>query len=135
MKKKSKIQINICAQPNIWPNKYKWNRMRYHCTLNQSGKFRKSEDMCWVRKWNKFRNSHIALLEVEIGTGTLDKASGHHLLKLNMCISYDPSILHLSTSPREILTYLNLDTYTRMLLAVFSAVPNWYFWKQQCPAK
>ena len=83
--------------------------------------------MCWVRKWNKFRNSHIVLLEVEIGTGTLDKASGYHLLKLNICISYDPAILHLSTSPREILTYLNLDTYTRMLLAVFSAVPNWYF--------
>lgn len=44
-----------------------------------------------------------------------------------MCISYDPAILPLSTSPREILTHLNLDTYTRMLLAVFSAVQNWYF--------
>lgn len=83
--------------------------------------------MCWVRKWNKFRNSHIALLEVEIGIGTLDKANGHYLLKRNMCISYDPVILPLSTSPREILTYLNLDTYTRMLLAVFSAVRNWCF--------
>lgn len=128
MKKKSKRQINKCIQPNIWPDTYKSNRMRYHCTLNKSRKLRKSENiMCWVRKWNKYWNSHIALLEAEIGTRTLDKTSGHHLLKLNMCISYDPAILPLSTSPREILTHLNLDTYTIMLLAVFSAVQNWYF--------
>lgn len=103
--------------------------MRYHCTLNQLGKFKKSENtMCWVRKLSKFRNSQIVLLGVQIGTNHFEKASGHCLLKLNMCISYDPAVLPLSTSPRETLTYLHPDTYTRMFLAVFSSTnPNWNF--------
>ena len=58
-------------------------------------------------------DTHPFQMGLKIGTNTLENSLGrYHLLKLYMCMPYDPSISLLGIDPTEINIYAHQKTWT-----------------------